>query len=144
MSPTLAHACLFYPVFLLIGLQNSFVTAANGWYRVTFAASALLLLLYCCLVLRASNPRQRMVFLVGMLVCAFGENLCVHGLDLYHFAGASSAPYSIPPYVVVGHGYTIWTALVLSEALGARFGRRHVAAHSWAVGTQVMQGGGNS
>ena len=133
MSPSLIHAFLFYPVFVLIGLQNSFSAAAGGWYRLTFPASALLLMLYSALVLRASNHRQRLIFLGGMLVCAFGENLCVHAFDLYHFAGALSSPYSIPPYVVVGHGYTIWTALILSEELAVRFGARRTLSALWAA-----------
>lgn len=131
IGPSLFHACLFYPVFVLIGLQNSLWAAGSGWYRVTFAASSLLLLLYFSRVIRVSNPRQRMIFLVGMLVCAFGENFCVHTLDLYHFAGTLSPPYSIPPYVVLGHGYAIWTALILSEELGARFGARKSLTAFW-------------
>ena len=133
MSPTLFHACLFYPVFILIGAQNSFTAVDSGWYRFTFPASALLLMVYSLVVLRASNHRQRMLFLVGMLVCAFGENLCVHALDLYHFAGALAPAYSIPPYVVLGHGYTIWTALILSEKSAERFGARRSLSTLWAA-----------
>jgi hypothetical protein len=120
-DPALLRALLFYPVFLAIGLLNASWTL-GGWYRLAFPLSALLLMAYSLDVLRVSTPRQRMLFLGAMLVCAVGENICVHVLGLYRFAGADGAPYPIPPYVVMGHGYTLWAAVVLAERAGERFG----------------------
>lgn len=122
MRSPLAHALLFYPVFVLIGLQSSFAVVETGWYRLLFPLSALLLMVYFAFILKISDARKRALFAVGMLVCAFGENLCVYALDLYHFAGAPMAPYSIPPYVILGHGFAIWSAVVLGEEIEKRWG----------------------
>src|SRR4051812_44223015 len=103
LRSNLFHAALFYPVLIFAGACNSFEVAATPAFRAAFAGSAAVLALYFSFVVaRVASERHRLIFLVGILVCAFGENFCVHVLELYHFAGQSAPPYGIPPYVILG------------------------------------------
>jgi serine/threonine protein kinase len=124
----LRHALAFYLVLAFAGLTNSFFIADSGLYRFVFPTAIAAMGLYFAYLLKISTPLQRMIWLIGMFVCGFGENFLVYGLDLYHFSPTVRPPYAIPPYVIVGHGYALWTAFVLGEAAAERLGARRAFA----------------
>lgn len=117
------HALLFYPVLVFAGLTNSFFVAESGLHRFLFPSSVLCLVLYFAYLLRISTPFLRMLWLIGMFMCAFGENFLVYALDMYNFSPTVQAPYAIPPYVILGHGYALWTAYVIGDWLSDKLAR---------------------
>ena len=134
------HALLFYPVLVFAGLTNSFFVADSGLYRFLFPGSVLCLVLYFAYLLRISTPFLRMLWLIGMFMCAFGENFLVYALDMYNFSPTLHPPYAIPPYVILGHGYALWTAYVIGDWLSTGLGARRALGLAIAVGVLLFVG----